>query len=191
MLSFFRYFTISLFILFTLSISAYTDETADITQTTIKEIIVESAGIGSEFQQEIEQASDLIANKDYIAGHKKIVVVLQKFQKLLNEDDVIYISVSSDKQYQDFIAKNSDRKIRRTSWELQKALFLKAFLAVEHNDLDNALITLANLLKIAPYSSTALCEQGYLYNRKKEFIKSLQSYQQAVDIAEKFSSERL
>lgn len=170
-----------------LSISLYAAE--DTTTTTIKDIVVESAGIGSEFQSDVEAASKLIAAGDFKLGREKVLATLEKFQELLTENDVIYISVSSDAQYTDFINSHPDEKIRRTSWELQKVLFLKAFLAVEDNDLDAAISTLTSLLKLAPYSSSALCEQGYLLNRQGKYEDSLLSYQKASEIAQKFPTE--
>ncbi len=162
----------------------------DTTTTTIKDIVVESAGIGSELQKEVEDASKTIANGDFKVGKTKVLAILEKFQELLTENDVIYISVSSDAQYDDFISSHPDSKIRRTSWELQKVLFLKAFLAVEENDLEASLSTLESLLKLAPYSSSALCEQGYLLNRQGKYEESLKSYQQASVLAQKFPTEK-
>lgn len=167
---------------------AYAD--TDTTTTTIKNIVIENAGIGSQFEAEVDTISKILANGDLETSKKKVLEVLGKFQELLTEDNIIYVSVSSDSQYDDFIKSHPDKKIRRTSWELQKILFLKAFIAVEENDLDAALSTLDSLLKFAPYSSTALCEQGYLYNRLGKFEESLKSYQQAAEIAQKFPTEK-
>ncbi len=162
----------------------------DTTTTTVKNIVVESAGIGSEFEQEVDSLSQIIADGDLKTAKQKVLEILEKFQALLSENDIIYVSVSSDSQYDDFIKSHPDEKVRRTSWELQKILFLKAFIAVEENDLDAALSTLESLLKFAPYSSTALCEQGYLYNRLEKYEDSLKSYQHAAELAQKFPTEK-
>ena len=42
----------------------------------------------------------------------------------------------------------------------------------------------------APYSSTALCEQGYLYNRLGKYEDSLKSYQRAAELAQKYPTEQ-
>lgn len=162
----------------------------DSTTTTIKNIVVESAGIGSEFETEVDSINQIIADGDLKTAKEKVIKVLEKFQELLTENNIIYVSVSSDSQYDDFIKSHPDQKIRRTSWELQKILFLKAYIAVEENDLDAALSTLDSLLKFAPYSSTALCEQGYLFNRLGRYEDSLKSYQHAAELAQNFPTEK-
>ncbi len=179
---------ISLFLLSSANRSIFAAD--DTTTTTIKNIVVESAGIGSEFEQNVDEISQIITDGDLKTAKQKVLEILEKFQALLTENDIIYVSVSSDSQYDDFIKSHPDEKVRRTSWELQKILFLKAFIAVEENDLEAALSTLESLLKFAPYSSTALCEQGYLYNRLERYEDSLKSYQHAAELAQQFPTEK-
>ncbi len=183
------YQTICFFLFYSLiSFHAYTAD--DTTTTTVKDIVVESAGIGSEFEEEVDEISKMVAAGELLTAKERVIKVLGKFEELLKENDIIYISVSSDAQYTDFITANPDKKIRRTSWELQKVLFLKAFIAVTENDLEAALATLDNLLKLAPYSSTALCEQGYINNRLNYYQESLKSYQKAAELAQKYPTEQ-
>ena len=64
--------------------------------------MVESAGIGSEFDEEVDSISTFIANGDLNTAKKRVLAILEKFQELLTGNNIIYVSVSSDLQYNDF-----------------------------------------------------------------------------------------
>jgi len=71
----------------------------------------------------------------------------------------------------------TDTRVVSRNWV--EAHFLKGFALVDLGQLDAAHAEFDSALKLAPHNSQVRAELGSLYNRKKEFSKALESYQQA------------
>lgn len=167
------------------------------TEKTVKQVLVESAGLGSDLRDKVEEAGSLVVLGKNEKAQALITDLLTQMNTIFAEikakksdKEVVFLSVSSDTQFDEFIAKNVDKKVTRVAWEVQKLLFLQAFIQAENGQDDQALATLDALLKIAPYASSAYCERGFILNRQGKFAEAVVSYQAASKLAEKFATER-
>jgi tetratricopeptide (TPR) repeat protein len=69
------------------------------------------------------------------------------------------------------------------------AYFCYAHIHVEQGDLGRAEVKLRQALELSPSNPVFLSEQGYLYQRKSEWTKALELYDEALAATEAFSPE--
>lgn len=159
------------------------------TERTLRQVLVESAGVGSDKRDRVEAVGRMVAGNETARAMREVEVLLVEFKKLMPEKETRYVSVSSDDQFAEFVGSNRGHKVVRVAWGLQKLLFLKAFILAEENP-KAALPVLEELLRYAPYSSDARCERGYVQNLLGEYQAGLGSYQEALALAGRFASEK-
>lgn len=160
-----------------------------VTERTLRQVLVESAGLGSELRDRIEAVGKMVAENETARAMREIEALLAEFRKLMPADGTLYVSVSSDEQFADFVNANRSRKVMRVAWGIQKLLFMKAFILAEEKP-QEALPALQELQTLAPYSSDARCERGYVQNLLGNFAPGLAAYQEALALAGKFTSEK-
>lgn len=160
-----------------------------ITERTLRQVLVESAGIGSDKRDRIEAAGKMVADNETARAMREIEVLIAEFQKLMPADGTQYVSVSSDEQFSDFVNENRSRKVMRVAWGLQKLLFMKAFILAEEKP-QAALPVLDELQRLAPYSSDARCERGYVQNLLGNYNAGQMAYQEAITLATRYTSEK-
>lgn len=160
-----------------------------VSERTVRQILVESAGLGSELRERIEEAGRLVSGNEQAQAMRDILALQDEFVKLMPDDGTVYVSVSTDEQFADFIGKHRNKKVSRLSWSFQKLWFLKAFVFAEE-DPAKSLPVLDELLKYAPYSTDARCEKGYVCNLLGRYDEALKTYQEALDISKRFAGEK-
>ncbi len=160
-----------------------------ITERTMRQVLVESAGVGSDLRDRIEAVGKMVAENETARAMREVEVLIAEFRKLMPVDGTVYVSVSSDEQFADFVSENRGRKVLRVAWGLQKLLFIKAFILAEEKP-QEALPSLEELQKLAPYSSDARCERGYVQNLLGNYSAALTAYQEALTLAGKYASEK-
>lgn len=161
----------------------------DLSERTVRQVQVESAGIGSDLRERIEAAGKLVSGSETAQAMREIDDLLVQARKQMPEDGSIYLSVSSDAQFSDFVKANREKKVLRVSWGVQKLLFLKAFILAEE-DPQKALPVLEELTKLAPYSADARCEKGYLLNLAGKYEDALATYTAALTLAQAYAGEK-
>ncbi len=166
-----------------------TDTADGVSKRTVRQILIENAGVGTELHERIEQVGRMVSDNETARAMREIDLLLAEYKKLMAENGKVYISVSSDAQFIDYVRKNRKKDVVRVAWGLQKLLFSKAFILAEEKP-QQALPVLDELLVYAPYSSDAYCERGYLYSLLKQPQQALDSYKNALELSEKFSSEK-
>lgn len=166
------------------------DETTDgLSKRTVQQVLIENAGVGVEFHDQVEKIGRMVSDNETARAMREVDLLLVRFEKLMPENGKQYISVSSDAQFIDYAKKNRKKNLVRVSWEFQKLLFIKAFILAEEKP-QQALPVLEQLLRYAPYSSKAYCEQGYILGLLKKPEQAVESYQQALRLSEQFASEK-
>ncbi|GHS90468.1 hypothetical protein FACS1894139_00290 [Planctomycetales bacterium] len=161
------------------------------TETTGKQILVETAGVGEELTPAVEEAGKkAVTLNDLAASEQEIAALMEQAKKLIADVGEPVVSVAADAEFADFIEKHPREKVRRGAWALQKLYFLRAFLLAEKGEIQPALNAVDELLQLAPYSSDGYCERGYLLNMLRRPEEALGSYAQALELANNFANER-
>lgn len=160
-----------------------------VSERTVRQVLVESAGLGSELRERIEAAGRLVMENEQARAMREIITLQEEFVNLMPADGTVYLSVSSDEQFAEFLGQNRNKKVTRLSWGFQKLWFLKAFIYAEE-DPAKSLPVLDELLRYAPYSTDASCEKGYILNLLGRYEEALDAYKEALETARRFAGEK-
>lgn len=172
-----------------LTFCASAAEPATQSSTTTRKLVVETAGIGSKLQSKVEQVQKTIDDGETTRALEQIETLLKEYAGMMDKKDTLYVSVASDAQFDAFLRKHPGKTVRRVAWNLQKLYFLKAFILASESP-EKGLQTLEDMLTIAPYSSDAQCEKGYILCTQKKFTEALKCYTEAFKLAGLYACEK-
>lgn len=171
-------------------------------------------GLGDEYRDEIKVIINLINAKNYLTAESKLNDVVNNIKAQMTDKQTKYVCFEFDPQYQEYLkslaptnsSTNTDtangdastantsanpEPVTRVSWAFCNALYLKAFLASDRRDWDQALAMLQEQRNYAPYSAQAYFEEGYIYNQQKKPQLAIDAYQKGVDLTKKYAFSKL
>lgn len=145
---------------------------------------------GSEQREKVVQAQELIKDRSYEAAGRLLDDVLSFFQKAMTDTNAVYASFASKQEYEIWRKLRAEQKVVWLDWAFRDALHNKAFIASSKKQWPDALKLLNEEIRYAPFAAIAHCEKGYIFNSDGKPSDSLEEYEKALELAEKYASAR-
>ena len=146
--------------------------------------------IGFQYRDAVNQAVAAMTQGDTQRARELLQPVIA-FCDRLSQDGREIVSVSQASEYETYV--DSAGKGVPVDWidrACPGAYNVMAFLDIEAKDSDSALRFLDKTSELAPYLAEPLAERGYLLNRLGKPQEALDSYRRALDLVERFESNR-
>ncbi|HLW65713.1 MAG TPA: tetratricopeptide repeat protein [Gemmataceae bacterium] len=148
-------------------------------------------GIGFEHRKVIEEFTNLAQQGKLAEVDQACDEVIAAFQKLMTDPKATYLSFANKAEFEYY--QKANPKLGKVEWldyAYGEALHYKTFVAAERKQYADALEYSRVEIEYRPLATNALTEQGFILNRLGRLQEGLESYEQAVKLAEQFASNQ-
>jgi len=145
--------------------------------------ITAEKGLGYEYRKEVEKIMELIYKKKFAEVEKILDSVIHAFEANYTKKNSIIISVKTRKEFDDYVNTNGYMNAVWLDYSYRNAYYYKAFIAIELEQYNQAIVILKELLSISPNDPQIFTELGGIYNKTGRADKGLLEYQKAYKIA--------
>ena len=144
------------------------------------------AGIGSDQQDAVSKAANLVNQGQLNQANRLLDEVLNHFAGLMADNQQTYVSFRDDKDYRQFVQESKSKqinKITRMHNSFVQALQLKAFIASSGQEWDTAIRYLDKKILYAPFEAQPLLEKGYCLVSQGNPQQGFEAYKKAYALA--------
>ncbi len=151
--------------------------------------LIKEGSIGFQYRGKIVNANKLMLQRKYDEARKLVDNVIIEFETEILKMDTSHFSFASKDEYREFIKTKGDVKVTWIDWSYSQAYFIKAFIAAELFEFEEALKLLDKVIELSPYDSQPHGEKGNILNMLQKPNEALLEYKAAFDLSERFSSQ--
>ncbi|WP_347985962.1 tetratricopeptide repeat protein [Methylomonas sp. AM2-LC] len=143
---------------------------------------------GYELRGQANTLIELVKSKKLDEAQQLAMQLRQSYEEQFNKNIKQY-SFQSENEYTEF-KKSSTEEFEWIDWGYKECLQMLAFIQSEKRNYQTAIEYLTKIEQIAPISSSALIETGYVLNQLHHYNDALAIYLKALDLSMQYSTQR-